>query len=139
MFKDHAVFVLRDGQKVLFVQRSKNKKTLPNIWAFPSGTVEEGEKPEETARREAKEELGVEIEVAGTLATVELQEFPVRLHFIVGTIKSGELEIKQPEEIQVLCWLTFQEFFAEHTDQEIGHGLIWLRQHPEVWRAQFSV
>lgn len=139
MFKDHAVFVLRDGLKVLFVQRSKSKKTLPNIWAFPSGTVEEGERPEETAKREAREELGVEIEVAETLATVELQEFPVRLHFIVGTIKSGEVEIKQPEEIQVLRWFTFEEFFAEYTDDQIGHGLVWLRKNPEVWRVKFSV
>lgn len=138
IFNDHTVFVLRDGPKILFVQRSKNKKTLPNIWAFPSGTVEEGETPEETAMREAKEELDLEIKVTGTLATVELQEFLVRLHFIVGTIKSGEPKIKQPEEIQKLCWLTFQEFFAKHTDDQIGHGLIWLRKNPQIWQPQFS-
>ena len=69
---NHAVIVLRDGKKILFIQRAVTKKSLPNVWAFPSGTVEEGETMEMTAIREAREELGIDIEVKKALATIEL-------------------------------------------------------------------
>ena len=135
--KDHAVIVIdRDGT-LLFVQRAATKKTLPNIWAFPSGTVEPGESPEATVRREAKEELGVDVAVGRTFAVTEIAAFDVRLHFVLCRISSGEPAIRQPEEIQTLKWATFPEFFAEFGDDKIGHGLAWLRNHPGAWQAAF--
>lgn len=131
--KSHAVIVLRDGEKTLFVQRSATKKSLPNIWAFPSGTVEEGESLEATIHREAMEELGVTVEIEGTMGELDIEKFGVRLHFISCSAIEGEACIKEPDEIQTLRWLTFEEFFSEFTDDEIGHGLIWLRTRPELW------
>ena len=131
--KDHAALIIHDGRKVLFAQRSALKKSLPNIWAFPSGTVEAGEKPETTAEREAQEELDIAIRVEKILAVTELPELGVRLHFAACGVVSGEPVIKEPKEIQAMRWLTFEEFFAEYSDSQIGHGLIYLRQHPEIW------
>ena len=136
--KNHIGLIIRDLDKLLFIQRSSNKKTLPNIWAFPSGTVEEGETVEQTAVREAREELGVEVMVEKTLAVTELPEFGVRLHFLVAVIKFGVPGIQEPNEIQTICWLTMPEFFAKFTDSQIGHGLIWLRQNPLVWENKFK-
>lgn len=135
--KNHAAIVLRDGNKVLFVQRSATKKSLPNIWAFASGTVEEGEKIEETIIREAKEELGVDVFIESTLAITELKELGVRLYFVVCASRSGKPFIQEPREIQKLRWLTFTEFFDEYRDEHIGHGLIYLRKHPEIWKSYF--
>jgi 8-oxo-dGTP diphosphatase len=132
--KNHVGLIIQDQDKLLFIQRSANKKTLPNIWAFPSGTVEEGETVEQTAVREAREELGVEVMVETILAVTELLEFDVRLHFIIASIKSNQPSIQEPDEIQAICWLTLPEFFAKFTDSQIGHGLIWLRQNPLVWK-----
>lgn len=131
--KNHAVFILRDGDKFLFVQRAATKKSLPNIWAFPSGTIEEGETPEITIIREAKEELGVDVQIEKSLAKVELPELQARLHFIVCAANLATPIIFDPGEIQKIRWLTFEEFFKEYSDQQIGHGLIYLRQHPEIW------
>ncbi|MBI2047523.1 MAG: NUDIX hydrolase [Parcubacteria group bacterium] len=135
--KNHAAIILRDGDKVLFVQRSANKKSLPNIWAFPSGTIEEGESPEETIVREAKEELSIDAEIEKTLGVVELPELGARLHFIVCKNKTGNAVVCDPNEIQATKWLTFEEFFNEFTDKQIGHGLIHLRKHPEIWKSYF--
>ena len=57
--QEHAAIIIANEKKeILFVKRSLKKKTLPGIWAFPSGTKESNEKIEETAIREAMEELG---------------------------------------------------------------------------------
>ncbi len=131
--QDHVAIVIRDGNRLLFVQRSASKKMLPNIWAFPSGTVEAGESPEATAIREAKEELGVEVEVMKVAAEVGLPEFGTRLIFVVCSVLSGTPTIQAPEEIRALRWMSSDDFFSEFADDQIGHGLVYLRQHPESW------
>lgn len=132
--KDHAVIVLHNDNKVLFVQRAATKKSLPNIWAFPSGTMEKGEDTKTTIIREAKEELGIDVEVEKELGMVELPELESRLHFIVCKSDFWKNLVYDPKEIQAVRWLTFEEFFSEYTDDQIGHGLIFLRKHPEIWK-----
>ncbi len=106
---------------------------MPNIWSFPSGTVEVGENIEVTAIREAMEELNVEVKVEKILWVKELTEFNVRLHFVVCAIVSGYPALKELKEIKSLRWMTFEEFFTEYSDPEIGHGLIFLRKNPELY------
>jgi len=136
--KHHVGLIIRDKDKVLFIQRSATKKTLPNAWAFVSGTMEEGESPERTAVREAKEELGVDAIAERVMAEMDIAEFGVRLHFVICSVMAGVPFIKAPDEIQTLRWMTFPEFFAAHPDEEIGHGLVWLRAHPEKWKKHFK-
>jgi 8-oxo-dGTP diphosphatase len=132
--KDHAAILLHKNNKFLFVKRSKTKKFLPNIWAFPSGTKESEESIYDTAVRESFEELGVKVEAENTIATKELPELQSRLHFVTCKIISGEPFIKDANEIQEIEWLTFNQFFSKYSDSEIGHGLIFLRQNPELWK-----
>lgn len=139
--KDHAAIVLKnysDPSEVLFLQRSATKKSLPNKWAFPSGTVEEREAPEETAVREAQEELDVEVKAEGILTQVELPELSTRLLFILCAMLSEKPLTYDKSEIQAIKWRRFEAFFKEHTDEEIGHGLIFLRSHPETWKEIYS-
>jgi len=131
--KNHAVLVLKKEDKILFIQRSLQKKTLPGAWSFPSGTQEEGENLFETIKRESKEELGITVEPIHEFAQTNLPEFSVSLHFIVAKIKDGEVKICQPEEIAQIAWMTLPEFFNKFSDDKIGHGLIWLRKNPETW------
>lgn len=132
--KDHAAIIICDGRgKILFIKRSETKSTLPGAWSFPSGTKESSESIEETALREAKEELGITVRTERTLTVTELPEFNVRLHFIVCSIAEGTPEIKDENEISEIRWMSFPTFFQAFTDKEIGHGLIWLRKNPEVW------
>lgn len=131
--KEHCAIIIRSQDKILFIQRSENKKTLPNIWAFPSGTIEQGETAEQTARREAYEELNITTKSEKILASVNLPELNTKLIFVVCEIESGYPSIKEIAEIKSLRWMTCEEFFAEYSDEHIGHGLIYLRKHPELW------
>lgn len=135
--KNHAAIILRNGNKVFFVQRSATKKFLPNIWAFPSGTMEEGESVKETAIREANEELGIDAQIERPLTTVDLPELGSRLHFVICTAKSDKPMVCDPTEIQAFKWLSFDEFFNEFNDEQIGHGLIHLRKNPKIWKPHF--
>lgn len=131
---DHAAIIIEQDDKVLFIRRALTKKTLPGIWSFPSGTQESGESIFETARREALEEFGIDVAPHATLAVTELPEFQVRLHFVRCALTGGVPEILDYGEMSELRWLTFDEFFAMFTDEEIGHGLIWLRPQANLWR-----
>lgn len=133
--KDHVALIVVDDGKTLFARRSKHKSTLPGIWAFASGTRKENEVIEETARREAMEELGIEVVPQKTIATHELPNLNTKLHFMICELSGGEPIIKDPQEIDKLLWATFDEFFNKFADDEIGHGLVWLRQNPGVWKS----
>lgn len=64
-----AVALVQDGQ-VLLVRRRYDP--FKGEWTMPSGFMEYGETAEETAVRELKEELGVDVELTG-LVSVEME------------------------------------------------------------------
>jgi 8-oxo-dGTP diphosphatase len=59
----------RDG-RYLITQRSP-RASLPLLWEFPGGRVEEGETDEAALARELREEMGIEVEVAERVIHVE--------------------------------------------------------------------
>ncbi|MDM7914373.1 MAG: NUDIX domain-containing protein [Candidatus Eisenbacteria bacterium] len=65
---------------------------LPDLWEFPGGKIHPGEKPEECAVREVREELGIEIEVLGLLLErpYDYADRKVDLWFFVARRLSGE-------------------------------------------------
>jgi len=50
--------VIRDDSEILFVRHTYGKK----FWNFPGGAIRKNENPEEAAKREIREELGIEID-----------------------------------------------------------------------------
>ena len=133
--KTHVALVIKNkNSEILFIKRSIKKKTLPGAWSFPSGTVENNEEIYETALREAKEELNVKIKANKIMANCNLPEFSVHLAFILCEIEEGNLSINEPDEIDKIKWMKFDDFFKKFSDSEIGHGLIWLRKNPEIWQ-----
>ena len=55
-----------DGREVLVCGRSSD-----GLWALPKGTPEPGETLEETAKREVREETGVEVEIDATVGEIK--------------------------------------------------------------------
>ena len=134
--KGHAVIVLQDEKgRTLFIKRSMKKNTLPGKWAFPSGTIKEGENIFETIIREASEELDIKVQPISIFAKTVLTEFSAHLYFVLCRIDKDEPRIKEPDEIDKIDWMTFCEFFSKFSDHEIGHGLVWLRKNPQLWRT----
>ncbi len=55
------VIIQNSKGEILLGLRNKNMFTYPNTWGLPGGMADYGEKIEETAKREVKEELGVDV------------------------------------------------------------------------------
>ncbi len=77
------VIIFNEG-KVLIIKRafdpSKNK------WSIPGGVVELGEKVRDAARREVREELGLEVEikdVVEVLDSIVYEGSRIRFHFVL--------------------------------------------------------
>jgi ADP-ribose pyrophosphatase YjhB (NUDIX family) len=57
------VIIQNSKKEILLGKRSKNVFTYPNTWGLPGGLSDYGEKLEEGAKREVKEEMGIEIKI----------------------------------------------------------------------------
>jgi len=55
--------IVDDEGRILLVKRSENIRSYPGMWGLVSGYIEWGETVEDALKREAKEEIGVEIEI----------------------------------------------------------------------------
>lgn len=63
--------MLNEKHEALFVQRGL-KGDRPDLWELPGGKVQERETYGSALVREWEEELGVQVEVVGTICTVDL-------------------------------------------------------------------
>lgn len=87
-----ALALILRGDEVLVQRRAANADHLPDIWEFPGGKVEPNETPAQAARREAREETGLEVEVVRALEPVEW-DYPERavvLHPFLARVGAGE-------------------------------------------------
>ena len=101
------VLVWRDGQ-VLFIERGGSHGH--GTWGVPGGHLEFGESWEECVRREAMEELGVEIKNVRFLAATN-DIFPDHnKHYVSIWMEAdwaaNEPESKEPEKITNVAWHT---------------------------------
>ncbi|HEX8237338.1 MAG TPA: (deoxy)nucleoside triphosphate pyrophosphohydrolase [Abditibacteriaceae bacterium] len=99
--------VWRDS-RVLVARRPSDAAHLPDVWEFPGGKCGDGETPRQAAIREAREELGTEVEVTSEHAPIS-HAYPTRrvtLHPFSCRIVSGE---PQPRASDALRWLAPQE------------------------------
>lgn len=120
--------IIKDG-KVLLVK--EHKETGPSPWFFPGGKVERFDEPlEEACRREAKEEIGINIDILRPLRTLLIQrpedpeKLVILLHYLalpLGEPNPGQdiiacewLDIYQlPEDIAPNVKIIIQEYIQE--------------------------
>ncbi|MFH1643584.1 MAG: NUDIX hydrolase [bacterium] len=58
-----SVVIFSSQKKILVLKRSSHEPSYPNFWDLPGGNVKSGETLQEAAKREAKEESGLDIEL----------------------------------------------------------------------------
>jgi ADP-ribose pyrophosphatase YjhB (NUDIX family) len=77
--------LIRNGDEYLLIKRASEPDK--GLWSVPGGMVEVGEKVEEAAIREAKEETGLEIEIVKDLGAVDKivrdDVGKIKYHFII--------------------------------------------------------
>ena len=93
--------------KVLLVY-AKNR----NFWGFPKGHVEGNETEIETAAREVKEEVGLDVIIDESkryvLNYIIRNEIDKTTVLYIAKVKGGKLE-RQEAEIEEIRWCTFDE------------------------------
>ena len=89
--------IIEQHGRVLLVRRSMSADHAPAEWESVSGRVESGECPRETARREALEETGLDVEVLDLFDTFHFcrgadREEAIGLSFRCR-VKGGQLQL----------------------------------------------
>lgn len=90
--RDRGSVVIVEGRQVALIQRIRDGSVY---YVFPGGGIEIGETPEEGAKREAWEELGVEVKVKDCIAEVE---YDGTQYYFVSEIMNGTFGTGHGEE-----------------------------------------
>ncbi len=95
--------VILENNKVALIKRVRDGSVY---YVFPGGGMEEGESPEEAAKREAFEELGVQVRIHKCLSKVEFNE--IQYYFLAeivsGTFGTGKGKNTPRKEIEVCIY-----------------------------------
>lgn len=112
---------------IIFREKEEGLETLlvkhtVGHWGFPKGRPENGEKEEETAIREVKEETGYQIAIEEGFREISsyLPEPGVhkQVTYFIGKIVGGSLHKKGSAGIEKAAWLPYSEALAllSHND-----------------------
>ena len=103
------------GNKLLLVKRANDSPHLPGIWEPPGGRLELGENPFLGLKREAKEEVDLDIEVSHPLTIrhfVREDQQTVTLINFLCKLKSGQLKLS--DEHSNYKWVEINKNLSQH-------------------------
>lgn len=100
--------VVVSSEKELLVTQRNSKKQLGDLWEFPGGAVEEGERSTDAAVRELKEEVGLtinvnELEFVQTYCYEPFQLL-IDIFFVCRDIDTRKLILQESEISDVDTW-----------------------------------
>lgn len=107
--------IINEKNEVLLIRRNNPKSNYSHLkWAFPGGGIEYKEHPSETIKREALEEVGIEIDVVENSLFLENYVFErERIHVLCicyfAKHKSGEVDISKDRKIKEAKWFKVDE------------------------------
>ncbi|XP_050218561.1 nudix hydrolase 2-like [Mercurialis annua] len=116
--------VLNDKREILVVQESTGDFRGTGAWKIPTGAVDEGEDIFTAAKREVKEETGIDTEFKEILAFRQSHKvfFGKSDLFFICMLRPVSFDIqKQESEIEAAQWMPIEEFAAQPFARK--HGL----------------
>ncbi|MFA6571605.1 MAG: NUDIX domain-containing protein [Bacteroidota bacterium] len=106
------VFIINDEGKIFLSKRSGKATNECGTWEIPGGKVQFGERLQDAAKREAKEEYGIDIEIT--------EQFPAQNHlipkehqhwvptcFLCRITGDGKPSIMEPDKCDEIGWFSF--------------------------------
>jgi 8-oxo-dGTP pyrophosphatase MutT (NUDIX family) len=129
-------------------KRTNNTAKTATLVALPKGAIDKGEKPEQTALREVREETGVRADLVTKLADIKYhyvrnwgdgaRVFKI-VSFYLLLYRSGRLGNIAPEmriEVQNAFWLPLEDAsktLSYSGEREVAEGAMqYLKDHPEL-------
>lgn len=98
------IMILKDGKVLLHKRKGSHGE---GEYSFPGGHIEYMESCEDCARRETKEEAGVEIDNIKFLFAANVRKYKPKhyIHFgFIADWESGEPQILEPEKCESWGW-----------------------------------
>lgn len=125
-----AGLVFRRGR--LLIARRRPQDHLGGLWEFPGGKREPAETFEDCLRRELREELGIEVEVAALLETIthHYPEKVVHLRFFHCLWRRNE---PQPMGCQAFAWVASHELVSYKFPSADAQILQRLQTDAQLW------
>jgi len=110
------VFLVDPQGRILMQHRDANAHVSPNQWGLPGGKIEDGETPDEAARREVLEETGLSVSKvehlwSGTRPSVSNPDGLVEMHVFCAPTDARQDDVVLGEG-QAMVFLTPEEAFA---------------------------
>lgn len=105
--------ILNEENKMLLLLKRKKARNEGGKWCFLGGEVEFGETLEQAVKREAKEEIGCEIEIEKLLKVVDHIIPAEKQHWcnpiFKAKITDGIPKNMEPEKFEKMEWFSIQE------------------------------
>lgn len=111
MKPEGVVIFIRHRDRYLFILRAEGQ-SLAGLWCPVSGAMEPGERQEDTAVREAMEEVAQPVRPLVRLGESPSRDGRWRLHWWLCEADDALARIHSPREVADLRWLTLAEIRA---------------------------
>ena len=108
--RNRSSVIIIQNKKVLLMKRVKEGRMY---YVFPGGGIEIGETPEEAAKREAFEELGVEVKI---IKCISMVAFNGTQYYYLADIISGEVGTGNGDEFRNTDRGTYTPVFISVND-----------------------
>lgn len=104
------LWVINSLDQILIQKRNRNLKNVPGIWATTAGCVTHGEESLNGLLREAKEELGLDINISKLSEPIRYKRKNafVDIWILKDDISVGDL-VLQEEEVEAVKLVSFDE------------------------------
>ena len=115
------IWIMNKEGKFLVQKRTKSRKRFPNMWSLTAGAVDTGETSVEGAIREAKEEIGINIEKEEFELILSIKR---KHNFLDIWLVRKDIDLKdivmQEEEVQEVKWVTKDELEEMIKNDEVA-------------------
>lgn len=108
--KDAVILIVKDEKgRFLFIRRHPSD-SFGGYWCPVSGAVDPGESQAAAVVREAREEVGLQVEAVRKVGEMPTRNREYLLHWWVARVISGEARVAEPEAIDAVRWARPEEF-----------------------------